>query len=138
MPPSDNKLYWPTKYGGMTLTDAGRKFKRYVSATVANIVAANLQLAKDFRKNIPYEFYLAVYFPEVETKVWQQKGTGDRYKKADLQNRQKLIVDAMTEAVGIDDRHIFKEVLVKRCDPENPRMIALLREEEPRHGSESA
>lgn len=138
MPPSDNKLYWPTKHGGMTLTDHGRKYKRYVSAAIANTVASQFHLAKDFQQNIPYEFFLAVYFPEVEMKTWQQKGTGARYKKADLGNRQKLIIDAITEAVGVDDRHIFKEVLVKRCDPENPRMVAMLREEVPRYGSESA
>jgi Holliday junction resolvase RusA-like endonuclease len=133
MPPSDNKLYWPGKYGGLVLTSEGHKYKRYVSAHVASIVARQMKRAKDFRQNVPYEFYLIVYFSEVELKAWRNKGTGARYKKVDLGNRQKLIIDAMAEAVGVDDRHVFKEVLIKRCDPNNPRMIALLREEEPSH-----
>lgn len=134
MPLSDNKLYWPNKHGGLTLTNEGRKFKRYVSAQVAGIVARQLSLLKDFRQDVPYEFFLVVYFPQIELLAWQKKGTGPRYKKTDLGNRQKLIIDAMSEAVGVDDRHIFKEVLIKRCDPENPHMVALLREQEPQDG----
>jgi Holliday junction resolvase RusA-like endonuclease len=137
MPPSDNKLYWPTKYGGLKLTPEGHQYKRYVSAHVAQLVARNFRLAKDFKQNVPYEFFLAVYFDQIELKSWKGESAKQRYKKVDLGNRQKLIIDAMTEAVGVDDRHIFKEVLVKRCDPENPRMVALLREQETRDGEPS-
>jgi len=139
MPPSDNKLYWPNKHGGLTLTSDGIKYKRYVSAQIAQVVAFQATAGWDFIQNVPYEFFLAVYFKRIETQVWiKGNRSGQRYLRVDVGNRQKLVVDALSEAIGVDDRHLSSEVLKKRLDPDNPRMVALLREEEPRYGPKSA
>lgn len=121
MPPSDNKLYFNGPYGKRVLSTEGRRYKRKVSGLVATAAAG---ASRDFQQNVPYEIRLTVYLERIEYKTW----TARRYIKTDVGNRQKLIIDAITEAIGVDDSHIFKEVLIKKQG--DPMVMVLLREME--------
>ena len=51
------------------------------------------------------------YFEKVINSGWTGKPSSKaktRYKKVDGHNRQKLVIDAITQAVGVDDCHIFR------------------------------
>lgn len=121
IPPSDNKLYFTGQYGKRVLTTEGRRYKRKVAGLVATAAAS---ARRDFRQNIPYEVRLTVYLVRVQYKTWNKR----RYIKTDVGNRQKLIIDALTEAIGVDDSHVFKEVLTKKEG--DPMVTVLLREME--------
>jgi Holliday junction resolvase RusA-like endonuclease len=132
MPPSDNKIYWNNPYGGRTLNSTAKKYKREVKDQVAKLILRSGSKV-DFQPCVEYEAIITIYFDEIEFKTWGDKnGALTRYKKLDAGNRQKLIIDSVMGAIGIDDRHIFREVLRKRVDAADPRVAVIVREMNPR------
>ena len=128
LPPSDNALYWNGPGGSRILTSTGKRYKRAVRDLVSAVIAKAGSPA-DFITDVPYEIILNLYFTEIEKKTWGQKrGAKTRYKKIDAGNHQKLVIDAVMSAIGVDDCHIMREVIRKRCDKENPRVVAIVRE----------
>jgi Holliday junction resolvase RusA-like endonuclease len=141
MPPSDNKIYWNAPHGGRVLTTAGVKYKRGVNNRVSALIAASDTGGADFIPCVRYEIRIRVYFDAIEFKTWnpddptgKKGGAKTRFVKTDVGNRQKLLVDAVMSAIGIDDKHIFEEILQKRCSADDPRVFVRVREEEPRYG----
>jgi|PlaIllAssembly_1097288.scaffolds.fasta_scaffold00059_5 Holliday junction resolvase RusA-like endonuclease len=130
MPPSDNKLYWNNPWGGRTRTRVATAYHNAARAVIGRLMATTR--CGDFAQNVPYRIALYLFFEEVENSGWKKGRAATRYKKCDAGNRQKLVIDAVTDAVGVDDRHIFKEEINKRCDPEDPRIVVVLRERLPR------
>ena len=129
LPPSSNKIYEPVyvrgKPRGKRLSDSGRRFKiRAMKAIQEGGRAALLNL----KEHIPYELTLAVFLEKVENKGWSGGGAGSRYAKIDVTNRIKLIEDTVADAVGVDDRHNFRIVLEKHCDPDHPGIYVFLSE----------
>ncbi len=43
-------------------------------------------------------------------------------QRRDLDNGLKIVQDLVCEALGVDDRHVVQVELVKRVDPQNPRL----------------
>lgn len=133
LPESDNKLYWNNPHGGRTLSKAGRAYKKNVRALVSRLIARTMTKA-DFIPNVPYTCILTIYFDQTEWVTFgKPRGAKQRYKKCDAGNRQKLAIDSVFDAIGIDDRHIFREVIKKREDAEDPRVVVLVREQEARY-----
>lgn len=136
MPPSDNTIYFNLPHGGRALSSGAKKYKRDVKALVSRLIAKADTDGADFITCVPYSFILTIYFKATENKTWnpeKKRSAGTRYKKQDAGNRQKLVIDAVMSAIGIDDRQIFREVIRKRCDPEDPRVVIIVREQEPRY-----
>lgn len=128
LPPSSNKIYIRHPKGmGKILSGDARKFK--IDAMRAIQEAGRVSFMS-LKNNVPYELRLAFFLDVVENKASK---TGERFKQIDLSNRVKLIEDTVSEATGIDDRHNFRIVLEKHCDPQNPGIyitFAELSEEE--------
>lgn len=135
MPPSDNKLYWNLPTGGRALTAVGKKFKNHVKSQVASLAAKSSTHNADFVSDVPYEVHIYVYFKELFNATYGAKhGAKTRYKKQDVSNRQKLALDAVMEAIGVDDRHIVKHVMIKKEDINDPRIVVVVRERNPKNG----
>jgi Holliday junction resolvase RusA-like endonuclease len=133
LPESDNKLYWNNPHGGRSLTKAAKAYKREVRDVVSRLIASTMTRA-DFVPNVPYTCILSIYFDATEWKTYgQPRGAKTRYKKCDAGNRQKLVIDAIMSAIGIDDRHIFREVIIKKEDAKDPRIVVVVREQDPRY-----
>lgn len=125
MPPSDNRIYVNLPRGGRKLSAEAERFKKDVFAIVSDTALASEHVTLD--QDATYMVRLDVFFKAIENKGWPKKAKR-RYKKVDLHNRQKLLIDAVTDALGVDDSCIFRVELVKDCDPERPRIeVALQR-----------
>lgn len=147
LPPSDNQLYEnlpgrprPGKggktiivVGGRRLSKKGEAYKKAVQDKVGELAA----VCPDFLlENVKYTLVVKVFFEAIENKGWPGKAKS-RYKKIDTMNRTKLPTDAVAEMIGVDDRHHFLTIVQKECDPEDPRIEMILREQEPRDGEEA-
>lgn len=126
LPPSSNKIYEPVwvqgKPRGKRLTTEGRKFKvRAMKVIQQDGRSALLNLKPD----VPYVLTIVIFFDKVFNKGWPSKAES-RYKKVDATNRVKLIEDTAADGVGVDDRHNFRIVLEKHCDPDNPGLYVIL------------
>lgn len=129
LPPSSNKIYEPVwvrgKPMGKRLSTSGRRFKvRAMKVIQEGGRAALLNL----KEHVPYELTLAVFLEKVENKGWATKSAESRFTKIDVTNRIKLIEDTVADAVGVDDRHNFRLVLEKHCDPDHPGLYVILTE----------
>ena len=151
MPPSDNKIYsnLPPRSvkgkggrtflvpGGRMLTKEGKAFHQFVKDAIGELT---LNSTLEFRQDVPYTLIVKVYFENVENHLWfKKKRNGQRYaksryKKLDSTNRVKLVTDAVSEVIGVDDRHHFQTIIHKREDADNPRLQVVIREQEPRDG----
>jgi Holliday junction resolvase RusA-like endonuclease len=136
IPPSVNHAYYTNPWGGRSLSNEGRKYKR---ETVARIVQSYPTALAKIRKNAPYFIYIRFYFETVENKGWPKK-TETRYKSIDVTNRVKLLEDALKDACGIDDsQHMMvleekrqgvperTEVFLWNLQEEHPPIVDLLR-----------
>ena len=137
LPPSDNKLTFTMmvgkgRYPKRILTEEARACQMTVKQSVASLA---LMTDKVFREDVKYTCVIHVFFEKVENAGWPDKANS-RYKQLDATNRIKLVTDAVSTAIGIDDRHHFSTYIIKREDPEDPRIMVIIREQEPRHGQE--
>jgi Holliday junction resolvase RusA-like endonuclease len=123
IPPTDNHAYVNIRNarGGRRLSKEALTYKTNV-AQIISIDAA--QSPVSLPEQAPYFIDIKIFFPRVKTKI----GAKNRYMNIDVTNRTKLLLDAITEPLGIDDRHIFMFYLYKKCDPKNPRVEVHLRE----------
>jgi Holliday junction resolvase RusA-like endonuclease len=125
LPPSSNKIYEPVwvqgKPKGKRLTQSARKFKVRAMRVIQQEGRAALLHLKE---HIPYELRIAIFFDKAFNKGWPK--TDFRYKKVDATNRIKLIEDTAADGVGVDDRHNFRIILEKHCDPDHPGMYVSL------------
>lgn len=147
LPPSDNKLYenMPGRprpgrggntiivVGGRRLSKEGKAYKKAVQDIVGEMAALSPEFLRD---HVRYTLVVKVFFDAVENSGWPNKAKY-RYKKVDTMNRTKLPTDTVAEIIGVDDRHHFLTIVQKECDPENPRIEMILREQEPRDGEEA-
>lgn len=129
LPPTDNQIYFNHPRGGRRLSDKARSYKNVVKAAVVPLAATSTH---DFQTNVPYEMIIKVFLEATENKGYWEGKTVNRYKKVDSTNRVKLVADAIAEAIGIDDCHIFRTTVVKNEDPDEPRLVVTWREQEPR------
>ena len=122
LPPTDNNIYF-TRHGGRSLTKEARKYKSMVKESTA---LAAIKCSIPFRENIPYSVNLSLYL-NLYSKSWPKKAKW-RYKKIDTLNRTKLLLDALAEAIGVDDRHFTQITVEKEHDEINKRVEVRLTE----------
>jgi Holliday junction resolvase RusA-like endonuclease len=102
LPPSSNQAYWDNPAGGRVLTKAGKKYKADV---VQHILKNHAHETQELAKDVTIGCVLFFGFPDLFTKGWP-KTAKSRYKKQDVENRPKLLLDAIMEATAMDDSQI--------------------------------
>src|SRR6266487_7113180 len=107
---SVNHMYHVTMRG-VRLTDEARKFK--ADAGLIARSAANEQGGWPYPATTPLFLHLRLYVPGV--------------RRMDISNVVKVTEDAIADALGFDDRHIWR-LLVERIgiDKQNPRCEVVL------------
>ena len=110
MPPTLNKSYINTNKG-RRLTTHAKKTKETITKVVALYLLKN-DINTSKLKNSKLFLRVDFYFKNVENKGWPKKAK-NRYKKNDISNRLKLLEDAVSDAVGIDDSNTFEITLTK-------------------------
>lgn len=135
LPPSDNAIYTTIilRKGKSIiplrkLTTEARAYKTGVKQLIATLF---LTSTVEFHKNVQYACLVRVYFRKVYNLGWPDKAK-TRYKKEDAQDRIKLVTDAVSEVIGVDDNHHFLTIIQKREDKNDPRIELVVREQEPR------
>lgn len=128
LPPSDNHLYFVVR-GRKVMTKEGKRYGNMISAAVGKCALKGVS----FDPNLYHAAKLEVFFEKVETKGWFQffkrgKKAGQRkadrrFYKTDTDNRRKLIIDSVCEAIGIDDCCLSPKHDEKGEDEDNPRVI---------------
>jgi len=117
-PPSINKLYFNHPRGGKSVTTAGKAFQRRILYQIQQEHGPELV---QFKPNDPYDLTIEMYFPEIYNKGWP-KTAQQRFKRRDADNLLKLLLDTLSRAIGVDDANFLRFTVVKRRDPENPRI----------------
>lgn len=132
LPPTDNHIYqtiriskkkggganWGTT-SGRSLTPTARSYKLATATDIAHLAVTN---SVQFKKNVPYLLRLKIFFSAVENKSWSKNNAKTRYKKVDTTNRNKLLIDSITQAIGVDDSHIFPVIKLKDSCQDDPRV----------------
>lgn len=113
MPPSVNKAYTVIR-GRKVLSTEGRRYKRQVRmAFIADIPARAI-----------YNLHLLFYFE----KVFNSPDAQEPVREIDVSNRVKLAEDAISEALGVDDRYFFRLEIEKReGTPERVEVVIVQR-----------
>ena len=110
LPPSSNNIYVTNRQGGRFLSSEAKEFKTKAIAFIqSNCLAAIGKLDR----GAVYRVWYAFYFP-LEDIINKTYGSGKKgaastlYKKMDVENRVKLVADALATAIGIDDCQFFE------------------------------
>lgn len=127
LPPTDNNIYFNMPGGGRALTSKARSYITKTKSEVAELAAMN---NVEFKQHVPYTIETWVFFEKVETKGWAKGKAKNRYMKVDTGNRSKLIEDSIAKSIGVDDHHFFNKYHHKCCDPDDPRVVIKLEEQE--------
>lgn len=123
LPPTDNHIYFNLPRGGRALTKDARRFKALVKEKTAR---AAITSSLSFREHIPYRVEIVLYL-KLYSRGWPKKAKW-RFQKIDTTNRTKLLLDALADAIGVDDRHITDVIVRKEDDPDDPRVEVTLEE----------
>ncbi len=116
LPPSSNKAYWDNPNGGRVLTKAGKAYKTGVTQ---HVIKYHAHQTRELRKDATLSLLVAFGFPTLFNKGWPEKAT-HRYKKLDLDNRYKLLQDAIMDATAIDDSQICLTTLSDSSSSSEP------------------
>ena len=109
MPPSLNKLYF-TMRGKRVLSAEGRRVKALVQSRVTQ-EAAHLP---EMGESVPLTLTVYLYFCKLENAGWSTGKTKNRYKRVDVDNRAKLLKDAVAAGLGLGDHLVFKLIIEKK------------------------
>jgi Holliday junction resolvase RusA-like endonuclease len=102
LPPSSNTAYYNNPKAGRVLTKSGKKYKLDV---VQHIVKNHAHQTQELEKNSSIGALIAYGFPNLLNKNFPDKSK-ERFKRVDVNNRSKLLIDAVKEATAIDDSQI--------------------------------
>lgn len=124
MPPSTNALYVKRRGTGgqLALSVVAKQYRQHVkNKIVENIVA--LSVLPIGMERI-YSFDLTMYLTKVENPGWFERyakgpNKGERkaktrYKRIDVDNRQKFVQDCVAKSLGFDDCQFFDGAHRKR------------------------
>jgi len=126
MPPTSNHIYVNLRgRGGRMLSQEATRYQAKVRALVVQELLRPENALLDLAPDRPYGVWLRYWFERIET---VSPGAKHRFVRQDLPNRDKLLVDTVSDALGLDDLHIFFMAMDKWVDPANPRVHYLLLE----------
>lgn len=102
LPLSSNQAYWNNPAGGRVLTKAGAAYKAEVKN---HIIKNHATETGQLKKDCAVGGLVAFGFPNMLTKNWPGKAK-NRFQRLDIDNRVKLLQDAIKEATSMDDSQI--------------------------------
>lgn len=108
-PPTSNNVYVSGRGGIRFLSKEAKSFKSQVTAYIqANCLLAISKLDRGALYRVWYAFFFQP--DEVFNKTFGKKKDGPqtRYKRVDVENRVKLVADALATAIGIDDSQFWE------------------------------
>ena len=112
--PSANHLYFHWR-GVKRLTQEARDLKKEIAETIfppdIEKICKIRFLEKEELKDMPLRVRVEIH------ENWYYKN--GKIKRADVANREKFLIDAVFDALEIDDRNIFECTLVKCQDLDN-------------------
>jgi Holliday junction resolvase RusA-like endonuclease len=104
IPPPVNKIYYNRPGAGRGLTARAREYKnRYRDALLQHILHCENYDPSLIENHRPYYINLVFFMSGLMTAGWPKKAK-NRFKKLDVDNLVKLLVDSISEAIGVDDR----------------------------------
>jgi len=118
LPPSDNHVYFTVKRRRVKTSEAERYVNLVRAAVAEQAIRASIPVCQD----VPDRVIIMIYFDRMEQLNWKRSGAGRRFLKLDVANRQKLLIDAVMDALGIDDSCIMNLQLLKYMDAAHPRV----------------
>ncbi len=118
LPPSSNHIYINISRGkkgggGRFLSKEAEAFKNQMMFLVATSTAhLNLEAIPKKDPNALFEVFYVFFFPEEDLLNGTygngtKKAAATRYKRMDAENRIKLVADAFSKGIGIDDSLFF-------------------------------
>lgn len=122
LPPTDNHIYINIPYG-RKLSNEAKKYKSLVKERSIQVAVTN---TLSFREQVACRVQIVLYM-DLYTKGWP-KNAKWRFRKVDATNRTKLLLDALSDAVGVDDRHFVSVVVRKEHSPDNQYARLVLEE----------
>ena len=128
-PPPSNNIYVTGRKGIRFLSKEAKAFKaQVVSYIQANCLAAITQLDRTSLYRVWYSFYFLR--DDVFNKTFgsgKKDAAESRYKRVDVENRLKLVADALATAIGIDDSQFWEGGHTKLVSSDNrPRVDIFL------------
>lgn len=126
LPDSVNKLYF-SRGGRKILSSSGRCYKR---SFVANNGGCPTVLLLRWKPDPHERYVLRIWFRMSAARLYNAKFGKDKrvkspFKNVDVSNMVKLIEDAISEFVGVDDRRNWV-VICQKVEDENEGVSALL------------
>ena len=121
LPPSSNKAYVNIAGKHRSLSATGRRYKNKVKTLVAS---KHRQDLLSILPNKPYALLIVLYTQNLFTKLYPHRAR-NRYKKFDVTNRAKLLEDALSEALGVDDSNNILVTILKVEAPEDKTSVYL-------------
>lgn len=132
LPPSVNQAYWNNPKGGRVLTKAGKAYKADVTNYLVKHHATDL---KQLKKNAALGVLVALGFPDMLTNGFPDKAK-HRFTRLDIDNRSKLLMDAIVEATSIDDSQFLYDFKYKYHSDRPQTIIYLWNEDGERIGQQ--
>jgi Holliday junction resolvase RusA-like endonuclease len=138
IPTSINKLYFNNRYsGGRSLTTEGKVFKSRVTEYIASNYLPEIM---KFNRRAMFNIRLIIYLPvdSLFTLTYiTQKGIKTPYRKRDLGNMEKVLIDCIKEFCMEDDCQIFSETLEKHVTDNKPGVLIKIEEIFPFNGEDN-
>lgn len=120
MPPSLNKLYF-TMRGRRVLSAEGKRVKALIQSKITQAAAHLPELSTEQ----PVTLTVHLYFKRLENAGWSKGKAKTRYKRVDVDNRAKLLKDAVEAGLGLGDHLVFKLVIEKKQSTTGEEHVSL-------------
>lgn len=133
-PPSVNKLYFKNKWGGLNLTKEARGFLAQFSEHMMRNYLPMISTI-DRRVTRLYEVQYDFYFPRervCNTTYGSARGAKTPFARMDVENLLKLLSDAFSEAISVDDSQFVTVSATKHVARDGtPRIVIRLTRVDP-------
>lgn len=138
IPPTENKIRVVRRYGrkkaGIAYTKEAQHYKQDFITFCRNYFTDINKFTKGHKITDVYSLNIILLGPPsfLLNKTWLKGKAKSPYKKLDAGNRRKLIEDALSEILGIDDSMTFELHISKRIiDIKEPKIKLILTREDP-------
>ena len=111
--PSVNHLYGINKGGIKYLKPEAKQMKEKIAEILSGQDFSSLAGATELRAEV-----------HIYENWYTKKNT---VKKIDIANREKFLIDAVFDAIGIDDKHIFEEEMKKIQSNEEMAVVRIIK-----------
>lgn len=135
IPPSENRIrvirVIKGKPAGMAWTKEAKHFKKQFKGAVQETKALEAALfSSGHEEGDVYELFIEMGTDLINKTYGRKNGAAYRYKRMDIANRRKLLEDALSEVLSIDDSLFFR-VTMEKQHSEEPYLRVILHQTSP-------